>query len=150
MLSVRLVQLIEANWEEISRRLIRTIQRHPDMRNFASRPEAEIREWCYEILHNLGHLLAATKEAEVQRRFRFWGRMRFEENIPLHEAVLRLHLLKDKIIAFIHEQGFATNVMQLYAEEELEQRVNRFFDACVYQIVRGYEDALRVASRLAS
>jgi hypothetical protein len=150
MLSTRLVQLIEANWEEIATRLVKAIQRHPDMANLASRPEAEIRDWCREILANLGYLLTATKHQEVQRRFEILGRMRFEENIPLHEAVLRFHLLKDKIIGFLHEQGFAMTAVELYAEEELEQRMGRFFDACVYHVVRGYECALRVAHRLAS
>ncbi len=150
MLSARLVQLIQNNWQEIADRLIREIRNHPEMQNFASRPETEIRDWCREILENLGYLLAARKDEEVKRRFQVLGRMRFEEKIPLHEAVLRMHLLKDKIVAFIHEQGFALTAMQLYAQEELEQRMGRFFDACVYHIVRGYEDALRVERRIAS
>ncbi len=150
MLSARLVQLIEGNWEEIAARLIRAIREHPDLRTLASRPEAEIREWCQDILKNLGYLLTARKDEEVKRRFQILGKMRFEENIPLHEAVLRLHILKDKIVAFVHEQGFTQTAVQLYAEEELEQRMGRFFDACVYHIVRGYEDAMRMAGRLAS
>ncbi len=150
MLSTRLVQLIEDNWEEIAGRLIREIQNHPDMQNFASRPVVEIREWCREILENLGYLLTARKDEEVQRRFQVLGRTRFEENIPLHEAVLRLFLLKEKIVEFVHEQGFDMTALQLYAEEELEQRVGRFFDESVYHIVRGYEGAMRRATRMAS
>ncbi|HYW48356.1 MAG TPA: hypothetical protein VE959_36160 [Bryobacteraceae bacterium] len=150
MLSARLVGLIEGNWEEIAARLIRAIRGHPDMRHLAARPEAEIREWCREILINLGRLLSAGREEEVQRRFQVMGRARFEERIPLDEAVLRLHLLKYKIAGFVHEQGYTMTAMQLYAEEELDQRVGRFFDACVYNLVRGYENAKRVAARVAS
>jgi hypothetical protein len=40
--------------------------------------------------------------------------------------------------------------VQLYAEEELEQRIGRFLDECVYRVVRGYERALRVERQLAS
>ena len=150
MLSARLVQLIEGHSDEICSRLIRSVRSHSDMKELAARPEGEIREWCGEILNNLGFLLSARKDEEVERRFQVLGKTRFEENIPLHEAVLRFHLLKDKIIGFIHEQGFPMSAVQLYAEEELEQRVSRFFDACVYNVVRGYEDAMRVARRLAS
>ena len=150
MLSAKLVQLIEAHWEEISARLILAVKKHPDMRSLASRPEGELREWSREILQQMGHLLSARTDEEVERRFQRLGRTRFEENIPLHEAVLRLHLLKDKIIGFVHEQGFPMTALQLYAEEELEQRMGRFFDASVYHIVRGYEDASRVARRVAS
>src|ERR1700683_2562530 len=98
MLSIRLVQLIETHWEEIAARLIREVKRHPDTSHLANRPESELRAWCREILENLGYLLAARQEAEVERRFRLLGRMRFEENIPLHEAVLRLQFLKGEIV----------------------------------------------------
>ena len=150
MLSIKLVQLIETHWDEIARRVIVAIRRHPEMEQLSKCSEIELREWCQDILQNLGELLSVTKHEEVQRRFQVLGKMRFEENIPLHEAVLRVHLLKDMIVGFVHEQGFPMNALQLYAEEELEQRMGRFFDACVYHVVLGYERAWRRAERLAS
>ncbi len=149
MLSTRLVQLIEAHWEEIASRLIQAVKKHPDLSTLALRPEGELREWCRGLLENLGYLLSASKDQELKRRFQILGRMRFEENVPLHEAVLRVHILKDKIIGFVHEEGFPMTAMQLYAEEELEARISRYFDAMVYHIVRGYEDAQRLAARVA-
>jgi len=148
MLSTRLVQLIEAHWEEIASRLIQAVRKHPDMENLSRRPDGELREWCREILENLGYLLSASND-EAQRRFQILGRTRFEENIPLHEAVLRVHILKDKIIGFVHEQGFPMTALHLYAEEELEQRVSRRLDAIVYHLIRGYEDAQHLAARVA-
>ena len=150
MLSTKLVQLIENNWEEIANRLIAEVKKHPDLRTLASRPDLELREWCQDILQNLGPLLSAKKDEEMQKRFEVLGKVRFEENVPLHEAILRFQLFKDKIFGFIHEQGFPMSAMQLYAEEELEHRIGRFFDACVYHMVRGYEYALRVQGRLAT
>ena len=149
MLSVRLMQLIEGHWEEIANRLIVAIRSHPDTQGLAVRPEIEIREWCREILQNLGYLLTASKEDEVKRRLRVLGRMRFEENIPLHEAVLRVQILKDKILGFVHDQGFPLTALEIYAEEELERRIGRFFDAVTYHIVCGYERAQSVAARVA-
>ncbi len=148
MLSTRLVKLIESNWEEIATRLIVAVRKHPDLENLASLSDLELRGWCQEILENLGYLLSVRREDEVRQRFEVLGRMRFEEKIPLHEAVLRIHLLKDKIIGFIHEQGFPMSAAQLYAEEELEHRINLFLDACVYHVVRGYEDSARLERRL--
>ena len=63
---------------------------------------------------------------------------------------MRLHILKDEIVSFIHERGLPMTAVQLYAEEELEQRIGRFLDECVYRVVRGYERALRVERQLAS
>jgi hypothetical protein len=150
MLSTKLVQLIENHWNTIAQRLIVAVRNHPDMEQLSKRPQLELREWCRDILENLGDLLTAKDHEEQQQRYRVLGRIRFEENVPLHEAVLRFHILKELIIEFIHEQGFAVNAVQLYAEEELELRLGRFIDAGVYHVVRGYENALRRAARLAS
>jgi len=149
MLSIRLVQLIEAHWEEIATRVIAEVKKHPETENLARSPEADLKAWCREMLENLESSLAIRKEENLQRRFRGFGRRRFEENIPLHEAVMRLQLLKAEIFSFVHEQGFPMTMLELYREEELQVLIGRFFDACVYQVVRGYEDALRVASRVA-
>jgi hypothetical protein len=150
MLSSKLVQLIEGHWEEITAHLIAQIRKHPDMPNLSRKTDAELRDWSRHILQDLGYLLSASKAQEVRRRFEVLGRTRYEESIPLHEAVLRFHILKNAIIGFIHDQGFPMSAMHLYAEEELELRIGRFFDDCLYHVVRGYESALRVATRIAS
>ena len=141
--------MIGAHWEEIAARVVAEVRKHPEMKILAGRPEVELRVWCRDILENLESLLGARREDPAQRRFRVFGKRRFEENIPLHEAVLRLQILKAEIFSFVHEQGFAMTVLELYREEELQVLINRFFDACIYQVVRGYEEALRVASRVA-
>ena len=120
------------------------------MEHLSRKSEADVRDWCQGMLQNLGDLLSAPKQEDVPRRFQVLGKIRFEEDIPLHEAVLRFQILKDKIIGFVHEQGFPMTALQLYAEEELEQRMGRFFDACIYNVVRGYEAALRRGARMAS
>jgi hypothetical protein len=148
MLSARLVQLIEENWEQISDHLISKIRAHTDLPTLATFPDAALREWCQEILENLGHQLPRTKRDEARHQYQLMGRQRFEEAIPLHEAVLRLQMLKDEILDFIHQQGFAMTSIQLYAEEELERRTSRFFDARIYHLVRGYEGAMKTAVKV--
>lgn len=149
MLSTKLVQLIQDHWQEIASRLIQAVRKHPDTPNLAQRTDGELRDWCRELLANLEYLLSTSKDQDVKRRFQLLGRNRFEENIPLHEAVLRVQLLRDKIIGFIHEQGFPMTALHLYAEEELEQRMTRYFDALIYHLVRWYEDAQHLAARVA-
>ncbi len=149
MISTRLVQLIEVNWEEIARRLIRSIRENPETQSLAARPEAEIKQWCRDILENLSHLLLAKRDQETHRRFQVLGHMRFEENIPLHEAVLRMQMLKGKILGFVHEEAISMTVIQVYAQEELEHRIGQFFDALVYHVVCGYENASARAYRVA-
>jgi len=149
MLSAKLVRLIEAHWEELARRLVREIRRNPETATLALRPEIELREWCQEILENLGSLLLLSKEEDIRRKFQEMGRARFEESVPLHEAVFRMQTLRSELMGFIREQGYPVSALHLYAEKELEQRITGFFDAMVYGLVRGYENAMRRALRLA-
>lgn len=146
MLSGKLVKSIQDHWEEIAAVVLRKIRRHPDTEVLARQTDAELRDWCRDILENLNHWLVARDEQEVKRRYELAGGLRFEEAIPLHEAVLRFQMLKDAIIDFARGQALPSYV-QLYAEEELESRVTRFFDTLVYHVVVGYERAMRRSAR---
>ena len=47
---------------------------------------------------------------------------------------------------FVDEQGFDYDCLALYAEEQLERRVGRFFDLLTTHLVRGYEKAWQHAA----
>jgi hypothetical protein len=146
MLSGRLVHLIEANCDQIVTRVIHQIRHDPELRHIHTLPDGELREWGGHILENLGDWLTAGKEEELRKRYEHVGRLRFAESIPLYEAVHGLLLVKNKMIDFVQEQAMAKTTVQVYAEEELEHRVDRFFDILVCHLVRGYEHALRQAA----
>jgi hypothetical protein len=149
MLSGKLIHLIEAHQEQITTSIIHGIRTHPDLVHFRKLPDAELRERGRLILENLGHWLAAGNEEEIARRYETLGKARFEESIPLHESVRALCITKDKMIDFVRGQGLSRNSVDLYAEEELEVRVGRFFDALVIHMVRGYETAWRRSAHAA-
>jgi hypothetical protein len=112
----------------------------------ASLPETELKDHCQGVLQNLGHWLTASPEEEIARQYEERGRVRAREGVPLHEAVCFLHILKEKMLDYIRDQGFTQTTVDLYAEEELEIQVGRFFDSAVYYLIRGYEAApLRTA-----
>lgn len=149
MLPPKLIHLIENHWDEIVTRVIRAMHRDPEITHFRNLPEAELREWGRNILENLGHWLAASKDEEVARRYEALGKLRFEEHVPLHESVRGLCLLKEKVLDFVSEQGLAKTSMDLFAEEELENRLGHFFDLILVHLVRGYETALRRTAHVA-
>jgi hypothetical protein len=104
--------MIEDHWHEIAERTVQEIRRDPDLPTVSTRPDSELYEWCRDILKNLGYWLSASKADEVAHRFGALGRLRYEESVPLHEAVHRFHLLKYKMIEFVREHGFAENSLQ--------------------------------------
>jgi len=141
MLSGRLIHLIEAHQEQIASNVLRAIRQHPDMGNLRKLSDVELRERGQQILEQLGHWLSAGNENEIQRHYEKLGRLRFEEGIPLHESVRALDIIKNKMTDFVHHQVLSETAVDLYAEEELERRLGRFFDELTINMVRGYESA---------
>ncbi len=149
MLSNKLVQTIEEHCEVIMSSLISRIRLDPELQHMAKLPTWELRDWGCGILKNLGKWLSAGRERTMAERYEGLGRLRFQESIPLSEAVYALQLLKDKAIVFVKNGGFVSqSAFEAFAEEELEYLVGRFFDRLVYYLIRGYEEAQRDATRL--
>jgi hypothetical protein len=139
MLSGKLIYLIETHEEKISSRILREIRSDPGLTHLAALPEGELRERGREILQNLGHWLVSADEEKLDREYEQIGKARFQQSVPLHEAIQGLCLIKYAMIDFIHEQGIDRDFLALYAEEELWRRMARFFDLLVIHMARGYE-----------
>jgi hypothetical protein len=149
MLSARLIQIIETHHKEISDRVLREIWRREDLPHILRLPEAELRERNRVLLEHLGEWLLGNEE-KMKRLQETVGSKRFEQSVPLHESVHALCLIKNCVIEFIEEQGIPRDTIGLYAEEELEHRLGKFFDQLIIHLVRGYESAWRRAARAAA
>lgn len=150
MLSGKLIQLIESHPREITERVLREIWRDPDLMHLHRLPEAELRERGQLLLENFGLWLTGRNEEEFIKEQEAIGKLRFEQGVPLHEAIRALCIIKYNIIDFLEEQGIPKDPLGLYAEEELEHRIGRFFDILIFHMVRGYEVAWHRAVRAAA
>ena len=147
MLSTKLVQMIETHSDALAAGVIRHLRADPRSPSIATLPEDELRDQCHGVLKRLGHWLAESGEDEIARQYEDLGRLRLREDVPLHEAVHALHLLKRSMLDYVRAQGLAQTAADVYGEEELEHEIGRFFDSAVYHLVRGYESGLPGAAR---
>jgi hypothetical protein len=147
MLSNKLVESIEDHSEPLMALVVERIRLDPDLSTISQLRDLELREAGYEFLHKLGSWLAGDKRDDVASQQQEIGKLRYSQQIPLHECVKALHILKYETVDYVRNQGFAQTSLEIYAEEELEHRLNRFMDFQVYHLVRGYEAALRKAAR---
>jgi hypothetical protein len=150
MLASKLICLIEDHWETITSTTIRKLRQDRAFEHIARLPDSELLEWGEGILRNLSRWILEGREGEVAERYEDLGQRRFREAVPLHEAVRGLQVLKDILVEFVRNQGMGHTTMEIYAEEELEHRLGKFFDCLVYRLVHGYEIALRKAAHLAA
>jgi hypothetical protein len=143
MLSVKLVQLVEAHWEQISERILNKIQNDARLAHINTLSESELRRRVREIVKHIGDWLGASLDEPVAQRCEALGRQRFEEGMPLHEVVLARFIIKEGVMEFVHDHAFVETSLQLYAEGELEKSVGHLFDRMIYHVIRGYEEAMR-------
>jgi hypothetical protein len=143
MISGRLVNLIECNGEQIIDRVAAQFRREPEMTHSRSLVDLELRELGRDLLHNLGNWLSTGNGHDLALRFERFGRLCCEEQIPLDEALRGLFLLREKMLDHAQENMISNSSIELYAEEELDRRLGRFFDRLAIHLVRGFEQAVR-------
>ncbi len=141
MVSTRLVHQIEDHWESISIRFLRLLRSAAGSQHLTHLPESDMREACRRILHNLGHWLVSSSEEEIARLYEKVGRERHAQGMPLSEALRAVQLMKDATLDYIRDEFFVETSVDVYAEEELEHQLGRFFDLLLYHLARGYERA---------
>jgi hypothetical protein len=143
MLSGRLVHLIESNSQEIISNVIAQVRREPEMAHYRAVLESDLREWGQLLLQNLGQWLSAGEDEEIARQYEELGKRRFEAQIPLHESVHCLCIVRERVLDFVEQHIYNKNSLALYEQEELDRRLGRFFDLLTIHMVKGYEHALR-------
>jgi len=141
MISGKLVHLMDSHQEAILDRVEQLNRRDPDMRRSQAILGSGRRHWNKELLEDLSQWLGNGTGETLAVRYRGMGRERFEQGIRLSECMRDLCLLKETLLDYVQEHTFNKDSVELYAEEELDRRVGRFFDLLIVHIVRGYESA---------
>jgi hypothetical protein len=142
MVSAKLIHQIEDHWEAISGRFLRLLRSSHGLSHISQLPESEITETCRRLLHNLGnYLVSAHHEDELALHYEKVGRDRYHAGVPLSQALRTVQLMKDATLDFTRDEMVVQSGVDLYAEEELEHRLGRFFDLLIYHLARGYEEA---------
>ncbi|MBI1787693.1 MAG: hypothetical protein HYR60_09115 [Acidobacteria bacterium] len=150
MLSTRLLHRIEDHADELATRITRRLREEPNLVAYHSLSDSNLYDRIFDVCKHLGEWLADKPEEKIRVHYEELGRQRRQEAIPLHEVVLALLLTKEEILNFARSAELSETVLELYGKEELELQVSRFFDRSIYYLVRGYEEALRLALRAAA
>ena len=143
MLSTRLVHLIELNGDQIIDRVATQLHREPEITHSKSIQDCELRGLGQDLLKHLGDWLCAGDGHELAKRYAQFGKLCYQQGIPLHEAFRGMALLREKMLDVAQEHMISNSSIELYAEEELERRLGRFFDRLTVHMVRGFEEAVR-------
>jgi hypothetical protein len=146
MISTRLVHLIESNGDQIIDRVAAQIRREPEMTHGMSIQDYALHGLGQDLLLHLGDWLSSSNGHELAARFERFGTLCYQKEIPLSEALRGLSMLREKMIDVAQEHLISNSSIELYAEEELERRLGRFFDRLTMRVAQGFEEAARTPS----
>lgn len=139
MVSAKLVHQIEDHWEAVSQRFLRLIRTSRGLPALGRMPESEVTEACRRILRNLGHWLVSCSEEEIAIVYESVAKQRRREGMPLSELIRGMQMMKEATLTYLRDEGTVETSVDLFAEEEFELQLGRFFDLVVYHLARGYE-----------
>ncbi len=147
MLGIRLVRLIEAHSEELSRELTEQIRKSERSSDFRKIPPEDLRLAATEVYKNLGEWLLQKTESDIESQFRAVGARRAEEGIRLQQLVWALMLSRDHLWHFLRHEALADNIVALHGELELHRFLNQFFDRAIYYAIVGYQETVECAPK---
>jgi hypothetical protein len=143
MISTRLIHWIESNGDQIIDRAAAQISREPEMTHGKPIEDYALRGLGHDLVHHLGDLLSSGNGHDLARRYQRFGKLCYDQEIPLHETLRGMSLLREKMLDISQENMISNSSVELYAVEELERSLGRFFDRLAIHIVRGFEEAAR-------
>jgi hypothetical protein len=141
MLSVRLIHLIESHAEELTRGVIQELKTHSRTESYPRFSDLELHDRVYAVYKNLGAWTAGKAEDEVRRHYEELGRRRVEEGVPLPQVIFAQILTKNHLLKYIQTHGLGGTALEIYAEQELRNQVDAFFDRAIYYTSLGYYNA---------
>ncbi len=138
--SRKLVELIEKNADELTKRYLSDVQQHPRLGAYRDFDQKEIYGRAFRVYSQLGKWISQeTTPEDVKDYWIALGKKRREEGFPLSEIVLSLSLLRRRLWQKVQTEGLLDSALDLFQAMELHNRVVLFFDRAVYYAVVGYE-----------
>lgn len=138
--SQRLVDLIERNAEELTKRYVEDVKKNLSLPTYRVFDEKELFRRAHRVYSQLGKWISqeASKE-EIKTYWKALGRQRREEGFPLPEIILTLSLLRRHLWLKVQSDGLLDTALDLYQAMELNNRVVTYFDRAIYYAACGYE-----------
>jgi|SRR6516225_9798315 len=142
MFTLRLVQLVERDADNLSERLMARLKQSECCKELlASVPPHEMKQRTFEIYRNLTDWLENKTKAEVEERYVGIGSRRARQGVPFSQVVFAVHATKENLWEFLLQEGLL-EPGELISEMELLRAMDYFFDRALYFASIGYDSVI--------
>ena len=148
MLASRLVDMIEGQAEQLTRRVVHELRTDARTASYHQINPHEDYSRVFAVVHDLGMWLDTKSDTATEDAYRRLGRKRFSEGIPLAEVVCALMLTKQILRSFIQTQEWVDSALAVHQQVELYALIDRFFERATYFTVLSYEAEARSEGKM--
>lgn len=142
MIGGRLLRKIEMNWARIAIAVTVARNHDPDLPHYRNLSDEEIHERLLDLTKNFIEWTNTKDDSRLAAHFESLGRRRYAEQIPLHEVIQKLTMIKRAIRTYASEQNYFLTATEIYNELELIRTMESYFEFVVVRVAKGYEEAM--------
>lgn len=138
----QLVDLIEDNADELTKKWMSVVRTHPDMPTYHTYAEDKLYERAFSVYSQLGKWLSnETSKEEIQSIYFNLGRQRREEGFTLSELLLALIITRRVLWLKVPKGDLLADVENLHLGLQLSNTTILFFDRAMFFTAQGFESA---------
>jgi hypothetical protein len=141
MLTHKLIHLIQYHSENLAASLVRQVQMSDRAGSYRNVSPEELKQRVFEIYRHVGEWLLNKSEADIEQRYLAIGARRVEQNVPLSELVWVIVLTKRNLWMYIDDVSVPGRAVDASEKQEIQARLEQFFDEAIHAAVAGYESA---------
>jgi hypothetical protein len=139
MLAYRLVRLIETHSDHLAASLLERVHSSPLLTEFRRVPSEELQRRVYEIYRHLGEWLINKSHKDIEQRYVEIGARRAAQGVPLSQVSWTIVLTKENLWEYLKKETVLERPTEVFAELEMLQLLDQFFDRAIYYAAVGYE-----------
>lgn len=138
--SQKLVDLIERNADDLTKRWLELVRKHPDTVSYHTYNERELYDRAFSVYSQLGRWLSANStKGEIEKNYRTMGAQRRREGFKLSEVLQALIITRRVLWGKIENDGFLDSALDLIQALQLNNQTILFFDRAMVYAAQGYE-----------
>jgi len=143
--SIKLLDVLETNIDEIAGHWAADVKKNKRTAHYQDIPDEKLVLQAIKFYSQLRNMLVAPNRYEkAQEFFMHYARTCYESDIPLHESIYALNVMRRHMWLYAEFQAIFINAIEHNQAIDSVMRIMLLIDHAVYEITQYYQDRIRL------
>jgi hypothetical protein len=140
VLSRKLVELVEHNADNLTKRWLADVKKHPGTKTYHTYDEKKLYQRAFTVYSQFDKWMShETTKKDIENIYRALGKQRRQEGFALSEVIQALTITRRHIWLLVRSAGLLDTALDLHQAIDLINRSVLFFDRAIYFTAVGFE-----------